>query len=1094
MNVFKNRILIKIIVSICLFFTLFNFTGTTRVYAEEDDDLGWGGVLITPITSLMTAIGDAIMEILHNSMQEQQAAIIKVTGHEEWWEKMSTVIAIVAAIIAVVVIAAVAIIATGGAAAGAAALAGGAAKAAFIAGATKAAGSAALIGIIGGTVAGFAAKSAMIPDDMYIPAFSMTAEKIFSNQIHIFDVNFFRSSENARKYEIYKNETRTETVSKTEKWIYESYKENDKQEYEYLESNISRYDNFGGTRYTVYQAENLKPLFQKINEKFGGTIIPYNEEDTTSYILCSNSSLNENSWSDEKGSIFTSKFEGYVNIYDENGDQVFYVTYIKKYNTYEKGDISYSYEEELRVDILKDGSVNVTESNLVQVESTAQQLRGIISSWYFILRNIALLVLMLLLIYSGIRIVIGSTAGEKAKYKERIMDWLVSICLVMVMHYIMVFAVEMVESIVDYVAATQNGNYLYLELTEVQEKNAKKVLKDFNTIGNAKDKDGNVGKGAIAYYDENGNRLAEHGVLIWHTDLAGLFRIQAQLTEEGTGKWVAYSFCYVVLVLFTLFFAFTYIKRVIYMAFLTMVAPLVAMTYPFDKITDGKAQAFNTWLKEYIFNLMIQPLHLLLYTILVSSAYMLASENAIYALVAVGFMMPAEKLMRKFFGFEKAKTPGLLGGAAGAAIAMSGLQGLLKRKPHGGKSENGKSGDANKVRFANKNKGNAMDDMTGMKPGAKVNTGKNATPAANQAKNNQNTAGNSAESKQDWDSRLTQEQKDEMMAEGISPGDEEYEGYLKQFGIDPNEDGIDEDDMLANTTLGSEDWDHDGFGSANLGDGPEIASSEAPETSSDQVAGNSESGAEEKNKRHIWRAIGVASLGVGRQAAAGVLRGIHPLRLAGKVAAGATAATAGLLIGTASGDPSKAFQYTTAGAMAGSAFASSLSGRKGLDAEKIRQEAEMAYFGPEYKAKLIERQKKEFQTSSQNISYLQQVMGVSHSEAKQILESTGSDCFNNGITDIKDVATIHKLMYPNGSKKEMEFGKAAAARTYAKRRLGGADASQMTDDKVREYQARWAKEFEERYNISRQKADELAKKAFEAAADYNKKYSDLTKR
>ena len=109
-----------------------------------------------------------------------------------------------------------------------------------------------------------------------------------------------------------------------------------------------------------------------------------------------------------------------------------------------------------------------------------------------------------------------------------------------------------------------------------------------------------------------------------------------------------------------------------------MVAPLVAMTYPIDKITDGKAQAFNTWLREYIFNLMIQPLHLLLYTLLISSAFKLASQNALYAIVAIGFMIPAEKLLRRFFGFEKAKTPGLLGGAAGAALTMTGLQKMIR--------------------------------------------------------------------------------------------------------------------------------------------------------------------------------------------------------------------------------------------------------------------------------------------------------------------------------------------------------------------------------------------------------------------------------
>lgn len=89
------------------------------------------------------------------------------------------------------------------------------------------------------------------------------------------------------------------------------------------------------------------------------------------------------------------------------------------------------------------------------------------------------------------------------------------------------------------------------------------------------------------------------------------------------------------------------------MAFLTLIAPLVALTYPIDKLKDGKAQAFDMWIKEYIFNALLQPFHLIIYTIFVSSAVELAAKNPIFAIIALAFITPAEKLLRKFFGFEK---------------------------------------------------------------------------------------------------------------------------------------------------------------------------------------------------------------------------------------------------------------------------------------------------------------------------------------------------------------------------------------------------------------------------------------------------------
>ena len=125
------------------------------------------------------------------------------------------------------------------------------------------------------------------------------------------------------------------------------------------------------------------------------------------------------------------------------------------------------------------------------------------------------------------------------------------------------------------------------------------------------------------------------------------------------------------------------------MAFLTIISPLVALTYPIDKANDGSAQGFNYWFKEYIFNLLLQPLHLLIYTILVSTAIKFASENIIYSLVALGFIASAEKIVRQMFNFSKASTPGIFAGPAGAAMAMAGMRWLMGHGPRGGSGAKG---------------------------------------------------------------------------------------------------------------------------------------------------------------------------------------------------------------------------------------------------------------------------------------------------------------------------------------------------------------------------------------------------------------------
>lgn len=93
------------------------------------------------------------------------------------------------------------------------------------------------------------------------------------------------------------------------------------------------------------------------------------------------------------------------------------------------------------------------------------------------------------------------------------------------------------------------------------------------------------------------------------------------------------------------------------------------------------------WFKEYVFNVLIQPVHLLLYTILVGSAISLATESIVYAVIAMYFLVPAEKLIRKFFGFDNAGTLSAAGSFAGGAL-FSSMVSRLNRKREEEKEDN----------------------------------------------------------------------------------------------------------------------------------------------------------------------------------------------------------------------------------------------------------------------------------------------------------------------------------------------------------------------------------------------------------------------
>ena len=271
--------------------------------------------------------------------------------------------------------------------------------------------------------------------------------------------------------------------------------------------------------------------------------------------------------------------------------------------------------------------------------SSAAILQPIVATWYKVLRAIALVGLLSVLVYIGIRILISSTGQEKAKYKKMIGDWFAAICLLFVLQYIMIFILEISDAIT-------------------------KIL-------------------SVNVIQPDGEDV-----------LMTTIRRKLGVDNRGFTAVFAELIIYLVLVIYTIIFTFKYLKRLLYMAFFTMIAPLIALTYPLDKIKDGQAQAFTIWLREYIFNSLLQPMHLLLYYIFVTSAEELTVSNWIYAIVAIGFLIPAEKFFRKMFGFDKAESSGQMGAAAAGALAMNTINSLsnkTKKQTTGGGSGGGNS-------------------------------------------------------------------------------------------------------------------------------------------------------------------------------------------------------------------------------------------------------------------------------------------------------------------------------------------------------------------------------------------------------------------
>ena len=363
-----------------------------------------------------------------------------------------------------------------------------------------------------------------------------------------------------------------------------------------------------------------------------------------------------------------------------------------------------------------DGSMTTaTDQEIIQI-STASRLQSTISSWYLTLRNFALVVLLSVLLYIGIRIVTSSAAQDKAKYKEKLSSWIVAMCILFFMHYIMSFATMVVEAISEGINTINKPVIVTMPNLGEEDYEMEIVTTDPDT-GETETN----GVKAEEWFSEAGFITEDSSKYLWPTNLMGTLRIDMQmdanLSEDNSLlRQLGYVILFLVLVFYTIAFLVVYIKRVIMLAFLTMIAPLVAMTYPLDKLSDGNAQAFNMWIKEYVFNLLVQPFHLILYTMLVGSAIDFAHDNMIYAIVAIGFIFEAEKILKRFFGFDKASTLDTNGSAVGGALAMAGINQLRRlsggRKGKAGGGSGGSGDSAGKSAASRKiNTRKLLDDV-----------------------------------------------------------------------------------------------------------------------------------------------------------------------------------------------------------------------------------------------------------------------------------------------------------------------------------------------------------------------------------------------
>lgn len=245
------------------------------------------------------------------------------------------------------------------------------------------------------------------------------------------------------------------------------------------------------------------------------------------------------------------------------------------------------------------------EIQVVSEDSIVYSLRANIAKWYIVIRQICIIVLLLLLIYLGIRLAISTTGGDKAKYKGMLWAWLASFIVVFCIHYYMMIVIDINEVLVD----------IFAEVSE-------------NAIENSDN-----GTGSQSIYDTMRTRA-----------------YSLKLSEGFPA-----TIFYLVLIYFLVRFLFIYIKRYFTIMILALMGPIMAIKNCFDKISKGTSKSMSKWMYDFALNVFLQTIHAILYCMFMVIAFDLATDSVVgfvMSLIVLNFIFKAEKIFMNIFNFE----------------------------------------------------------------------------------------------------------------------------------------------------------------------------------------------------------------------------------------------------------------------------------------------------------------------------------------------------------------------------------------------------------------------------------------------------------
>ena len=318
------------------------------------------------------------------------------------------------------------------------------------------------------------------------------------------------------------------------------------------------------------------------------------------------------------------------------------------------------------------------------------------------------------------------------------------------------------------------------------------------------------------------------------------------------------------------------------------------------------------------------------------------------------------------------------------------------------------------------------------------------------------------------DYKLSNEQIDALKADGIEPGSQEYNQYLRNHGINPTE---------KNTNVS-----------------PEKKNTQIPSHTAAKPVNKKNPEQEIKRKRSLRRGFkqGVRSYGKGmknklqqRYKAKGSLakRGI---RMAGGLYGATALAAAGGIVGITSGDLTKGMQYMAAGAAGGYKVGTAGvdKARNAVQVKDTMNNAKQAYYGDEYQKKQQEAYKKNLAKDEEFLQKLEKKFSLERKEAKQKAEQLAKYSDKKGIQSADDLIKLEALT--KDGKHSIED--ALKAIGYNNLALDGKNTNQLSSEDYNKYMQRYKERLlgNKENKIDERTAEASARKLFALMDEANK--------